>query len=659
MARNVHAEHNSFLNAFMQGYSFVDNIYARKQRQKQLEEELAYRRARQQRMDELVMERQRWSRDDRRLAAEQRERANAARAIMASPNPDLDLLQKEYGDLPFVTEWLMGENEKNELQGYLEDANVAQPGFAAQVQGAAQGAGQAQAPPPDNSPQNAAMQAAIAAVPPAPGAVPEPKFAPGMTMDQLNDAVQTGEMTEAEAREYRDQKDDMKVWSTDTPSQAAARATRREKLRQASSNARVAEDIAASFADVNDPSGDVYRDWAPRQAVDWYHNNRSNIKDPALLEKTDNRMRERVVKTVNAADAIMRDLEIPHDSNEYRAAARDYSKAMGLAQAMGLSRKPDELAGADNRGVSRRNTAMLDNTIAQAAQGTFPPLPGNPDKHRADMAVANRGNSGVRVSKKYADAAYGLLSRKIIDLNIYSTMMRTGAPLGQILAAQGIDQKIVQGDPGKDTFLQYIDPATGMLTRKLIIPARKIPSLKDMQEASRNTFDDDALAHLYNNIAPIYNTDEDKQRGKRLVKTFIEDMAGHELTARAEGYSFRNLNDAATLFRRWNDMHVLSDAYNRENDGIMGWSWTDFTPEFTTEYGTINENIFNRNFDTVAKQVIEEQGLKTTGGTPVQLTPLKNQFVSDEQIAGLRLNFPELTQGKTDEDIRAALARGE
>lgn len=656
MPRNQYAVNNSFLNSFMQGYSFIDNIQRNKRREKRLEEQLAIRNQRQARMDELVYEQRRFLKDDRSRAATMRERDAEARAIMATESPDVEAL-RDYTDVPGVSDFIRQELERTGRKADVETSFAGDPSFQQQVQGAAQQQQPAAPGDPTDPTQlpSTAVQGGNLGVDPSvppPNAMQRPGvqelITKDMTADQINEAVRNKTMTEEEAREQFALRDIDDLGQSANAYERALkkriRDKRDEKLAGARDQIANADRIAESFTDLQDRDGDIYRNWTPQQAADWYHENRSNISDPKVRENMDKQMEERIASSLNASRSIMMDDNIPTESNEFRNAQRRYAKGLGLVQAVTTSRQPDELAGSDNRGVSRRNTAMIDNTITAAGQGRPAPMPGNPNKHRADMAIASRGNASTRVGKKYADAAYGLLSRGIIDINVYGAMIKTGAPLGDILAAQGISQKIVQGDPSKDTFIDTINP-DGTVSRKLIIPARKIPSAKDLKDQYRNTFGGAAIDHLYNHLSKSYNTDDDPDRGVRTVNSFIADMAPNEASARANGYSYENLNDIAMLYQRWADAHVIEDVYNRELSG----GWFD-KPTFSQTYGSIDQRIFDRSFDQDVQQVIQDEGLETSGGNELRLTGLKE--IGGAEVGFLRQQFPNETAQMSDMQIR-------
>lgn len=651
----------------MQGYSFVDEIKARNRREKRLEEELAHRRARQERMDSIVYENQRFNREDRQRQATARSRDIEARSIQAAPGQtDLDALE-EYVDVPWVADFIRKERAARKAKGEFETAFQGDPNYRGGLQQQASDAAQ---PPPDpNDPTQLGTTQVIGGAtgvdPVAPAPSVRPPDVPDLTRDQLKEQVLTGKMPEEEAMQIRNERmadpgsrstllgitPDNMPGSPEYRDLAKAKQERANKQIAAVQETRAAERIAKSFADINDASGDVYRNWSPQQATQWYHQNRNNIEDPILQRDMDQVMLPRTEKMLNATRAIMDDRNVPVDSQEFRNAQRNHAKALGLREAMATQRDPAALAGDDGRGPSRRNRAMLDNMSKEAADSPRSPLPGHPDKHRADMTVANRGDSGTRVGRAYKNAAYGLLSREVIDVGVYNTMINTGAPLGEILAAQGIKTEIVQGSPTQDTFIQRTGP-NGVISRELIIPARKVPTAKEQADLARNNFGGAAVKHLYERLAPTYNTDSDKERGTRLVNTFIRDMSINEAKARAAGYSFNNLADLNLLFARWNDMHVVRDIYNREVSNRKFWF---DKPTYTQAYGQIDERIFDRNFDTKLRQMITEEKLTTPSGAPIRLTGLKD--ISAADVEYVMSVAPEATAGMSPEQVAELIAQ--
>lgn len=632
----------------MSGYGFVDNIQARKRQEKRLEEELARRNARQARMDDIVYEDQRFQREDRQRLANFRERGREAAAIMASPNPNLEVLGKDYSDIPGVLDFI----EKGRLQGHLETGFAGDPNYQAPAAGGL--ANQAQAAADPNAPGTMTVNAqdqtmGVAPVAPEAGAMTPDLVNSDLTADQINEQVQTGAISEAEGRRLFKIREQNALFQPFDSAQRALNKNERDRRRRAQKKAgetiSAVDNIAEAFVDLGDNDGDVYRDWSPGQATEWYHDNRENVSDPVVRQKLDSLMEDRVLSNMEASRAIMLDDNIDTASSEFRNAERKFAESLGLADAMAIERNPAELVGADSRGVSRRNTAMVEGMITEAGKGRQTMAPGSPDRHRANMTIALRGNNSTRIGKKYQNAAYGLLANGVIDINTYATMMRSGAPLGQILASQGIDSKIVQGSPDKDTFIEYKDPVTGLMRRDLIIPARKVLSASEMEERYRNTWGGDAVNHLYNHVAKTMNTENEPKRGERLVNTFLADLAGHEATARANGYSFQNRNDAMLLFRRYSDMHVMRDVYNRE----VSDSWWRDKPTFSQAYGNIETRIFDRNFDQQMQGIVEEHELETASGNQLRLTPLKE--VGGAEIEWLRDQFPDQTRRLSDAQI--------
>ena len=496
-------------------------------------------------------------------------------------------------------------------------------------------------------------QQPVQAIPPAESRVPAPPKA-HVTQDQLNAGVQNGEISEEEAVAIRNEQKQggflSRVADTLVTELFDAEAGAPSERLKAADQARLEEqdidttnDIAKSFVDMNDEGGDAYRNWSPAMATDWYSRNRNTIDEDTRI-KMDTMMQDRITKTLDNSRTIMDSAEI--GSAEWRAAERNAGKALGLSQEMELSRDPAAIAGVQGN-LPRSNSQLMTSTIDAAAAGHPLPVPQDPNTTRANVTIAERGAPGKNLTPAYRNAAYGLLRARMIDMDIYTSMMRTGAPLGQIMAARGIKTKFTQTDPSRDTWMEYTD-ANGNVQRQLVIPARKVPSASDMEKQYRNTFAGPALNHL-GGLAKIYNTKDDPQRGERLISAFMADMTANEQMARSSGYDFGNINDVNILFQRWNDFHVLARSYDREMTGFFGTG-----PTFSQRYGSIDSRIFDRNFDNQMREVIEEEGLETEGGNPVRLTPLKS--ISAEEVQFIRSQFPTETQGMSNEEIAAIAA---
>jgi hypothetical protein len=305
------------------------------------------------------------------------------------------------------------------------------------------------------------------------------------------------------------------------------------------------------------------------------------------------------------------------------------------------------MAGVDSRGLPKNNEALVNSTIAQAASGTGLSLPANPNTTRADMTVLQRGQKGARVSDRYQQALYRALQSGMIDLSMYEQGLRTGAPIGQLYAAKGITQETVDIDPEKDLYVQTTNP-DGSISLTLAVPARKLKSADDLANSARNTIGEGGLRYAENYVK-IFNTDDDPNRGKRVLQSFIETIAANESKARTGGYDLSNVNDVALLLQRYGDITQFKDAYNQEF--FVNWN---FSPDFTQDYGSIADVMFDPNANL--QQVVQEEGLKDFRGETLEVAPLRPR--NPEIYNAIRQQRPDFANA-SDEEIEAALQAAE
>ena len=660
MAYNRYGVANSFTSAFMRGYGFIDDIQRRNRQEKRLEEELERTRARQDRADEIRDEIHGFTLEDREMLADLRQRGKAARALMASPEPNLEMLQKEYSDIPGVLEFIQKEQFRTEGQQFAEQAFAGDPSFQSRVQQAAaaaqgQGGGVAQdaTPPPedDNTMRvTGGGTRGIDPIPTTPDRIPDKPA--HITQTELKNRVLNGEMSEEEAAAVRDEQNKDRLARgfdpiLDRARLSKERAKKAEELGKAKSQVEWANDVAAAFADINNVDGDELRAWEPSRAVAWYHDNRESLTTENQVAM-DKMMESRVRTTLETAFEIIDNPDVEIGGAAFRAAQRQAGQALGIAQAMATERDAPAIAGVDSRGVPRNNTQLVDATVEAAGQGRPQPLPSHPAKVQMDMLVANRAQKGAKLSKAYTDAAYGMLSRGMIDIGLYSQMLNTGAPLGTLMAARGMKMQYTQTDPSKDTWMQVTMP-DGTVQRKLVIPARKVPSQKDLEAQARNLLHGDALKSL-TSYASTYNTKDDPDRGTRTVASFMADMAANETAARSAGYDFGNILDVNSLYQRWMDFHVLEKAYDRQ----LSVEW-GFAPTFSQQYGSVDSRLFDRSLDY--QKIIDEEGLETPGGNPIRITPLKPlsgaQISALQQLPGMEGMSPAQIQEIYDQQLEA------
>ena len=629
----------AFVNSFMQGFSFIDDINSRKRQEQKLDQRLAeeaedrkiQREIQRQGLAERGQDRAN-SLLDRQERKRNEQRQRDANAILADPNADPEELM-QFADLPGVSAILRQQGIDVRDQADLQ-ALQGGGGLSQQITGDA---------PPPAAEQPAvtgglSQQVQAATLPDALGVGPE-----RMTKRDLDDIART--QGGAAAMQARDAEEEIRALDVQPGDEALIssgprgdRVTtvgqqRRDRIkeRQKGERGQINKEWGG-FLDIEDRTGDQLRTLNPNFLTAKYFDDRSNISDPNVRQQVDARMAPTITETINTQQEIITNAD--PGSRDDRNARRKLSEAYGLANEIGISYQPLTAAGVDDRGLPLNNVnpALTDSVIQQTQEAAGTPLPPHPNMTRADTTMINRGTAGNRVNQRFATAAFRQYKNGRLTFAQYDSLMRTGnLPAGQA--------KISQTDPKKDTWMTYTNPNTGQLVRQLVVPARD-PE-KDAQRG-RNLIDDEGLAHI-NRIGAAYDTKDDPTRGIRLSNSFISALAQNENRARQMGYDLSNVNDVGVLFERWTQLHVIRDQYNDEwfNNG-------QFNPDFTEDYGELDEALFNRAVD----QEVDRASIADFGGTADPLTELKQRDPAIYQ--NIREGAPEFANA-SDEEIEQAL----
>jgi hypothetical protein len=610
----------------MRGFSFVDDIQRRNRAERRLEEELTQQRARQNRQDKIAAEERAFVRGERQRVATERERRAEASRILADPNAPDELIE-EFADIPEVSAYLAGRRTDAQTRADLEAAIQGEgpaPGTVSQGNQATQ------------SPGGLAGQVEAAAVPESPLVTQ-----PHMTQREIQEVSFTDPEQAAAIRDQQELEKAQKIESRNQARLAGLRPNERpptpaEKAQAKKESERsIVESAWGAFGDANDPSGDSLRSLPAETLTSQYWEARSAIQDPEVLDNADRRMRPHIQETIQTQTQILTNPEINPNGLEARNATRKLSRAYGLANEIGVSYQPLRAAGVDARGLPiGTNAPLTDSVIASTQDAPGTPLPANPSTLRSDVTLVNRGARGQRVSERLAQAAFRLYKGGRIDLNSYSSLIKTG----RLPAAA---PEIKQFDPEKDTWAVYPDGR-----RVLIAPARK---LDDSTIAGRNLISEEGLSQL-NRIASAFDTGDDDARGTRMMNSFIGAIEQNEQRASALGYRLDNVNDVISLFNRWTNLHVVRDAYNDEwfADGRVN-------PDFTNVYGSLDDLLLNPDID---QQFIEDRNLRVPGTTTAGLGGQEPsvQDVRDRApgfFDAARQSFPEFSNS-SDEEIDAA-----
>jgi hypothetical protein len=251
------------------------------------------------------------------------------------------------------------------------------------------------------------------------------------------------------------------------------------------------------------------------------------------------------------------------------------------------------------------------------------------------MTMINRGTNG-RISERFAQAAYRQYKNARINRAEYESLIQTGH--------LPVDSKITQTDPTQDTYMTVTMP-DGTTSRQLIVPGRNLQDPKDVNTSHRNLINDDGLKHVLR-LTTAYNTPDYPTRGTDLMNSFIVALSVNEGRARQLGYDLSTINDVGLLFQRWTDLHVVRDAYNDE------WMLNGRrSPDFTADYGRLDEALFNELIDDVVETgELEIPGTSNALGLGGQSPSLLNLKERDGSVYDkIRRDAPEFRprQGET------------
>lgn len=641
------AQLNTFTNSFMRGFSFVDDINARRRRERTLEEELANRRAQQERQNRIQDEELAFLAEERGRAATDRERGASARSLLSDPNVPLEQLQ-EFSDIPEVSQAIRQRTLSNQEEA---DLGVL---FGGQRLGG-------------GAPQAAPAPAAVAAEPgaavgdqPAFGGQPLPlpgdRFAKAdpaqrlTTLDLQRMADEDPQAAQEAARlqqenEARDGDRQVSIGTGPMGEDEFRPAPNREEIdRERARAARNQLDADYElFLDVENREGDEIRGLPPATLTGQYFSDRNSVSDD-VRSRMDRRMRAPITETITNQREILSDPDLP--PQEQRAATLRLNRAVSLAQEIGVDYKPLKQTGVDARGLPNNNAnpALTQSVLQNAAEQPGTPLPQNPQRQRADETIVNRGTSSRRISERFAQASYRLLKGGRITWDQYESLMTTGK-----LPSSAPEIKAFA--PDQDIF--SIDPRSGQM--RLVRKGKPQLTAKEREAAlkgrsGRNLVDEDGLDYV-NNLAKGYDTEDDPNLGRKLVDGFLMTIQQNEQGLRDRGRDLSSVNDVAWAWSRYLDVMNFEGAYNDE----LFYNGR-FTPEFSEDFGTVSQAFLDPRLDeAVASGEFEDP---RTGETVRSVAPLPGQQTigSSSVYNQIRQQFPQLANA-TDQEIEAELQR--
>lgn len=640
MAKNKYGVANSFSSAFMQGFSFIDDIHRRRRADERLEEELARNRRRQDIADERQSTLFRQSQDDRTSRLTNEQRLREASSLLADPNVS-DAELEQYADIPQVSAFLAGRRKEAEQ---LEDVSAV---FGQQPGGAP--AGQ----PPGNQvaqqPGGLAAQVEAAALPangPQPtmteAEIQELSFTDPAAAAVIRDEQAVQREREAEGRRQAGEAQTRARAAGLRPGERAMTPFEQEEAarqRQEESEATQATAQWRAFGDVNTAGHDSINSLPSGTLVAQYWDGRSQIDDPQVVADADRRMRPHITNTINETRAVLADPNLDPNSMDARRATRHLQRAMGLAQELNVSYSPLREGGVDSRGLplNGNNPALTNNAIAAAQSGPGTPIPNSPSRTRADMTVVNRGTRGNRLTERQTQAAFRLYKGGLLPLDSFTHYMQTGR-----LPSSAPEVKFEQFDPERPVYANV----NGHL--QMVLPPSRISD--EELNRSRNLFGDEGLSML-NRLASAYDTPDDPQGGTRMIQAFRQAVSFNEKAISGRQMRLNNVNDVERLWRYWTDINVIRDAYNDEVfvDGRIN-------PDFNQVYGDMNEVFMDPRFN---QEFIEERNLRVGGTTTAGLggdefsvmeVPPRDPALYDR----IRREAPEFANA-TDQEIETVL----
>lgn len=627
-------------NAFIRGFSFIDDINSRRRQEKKLDERLAQedadrdiqRKIQQQQLAErgadrataILSEQERKRKEQRQIEAN---------TLLSDPNTDPEVL-REYADVPGVAAILRQEGitARDDAQRRADLEQLIPQGG----QQLGDEVTEPEAEVPSNqglSSQGLGSQIQAAQLP---GAIDAPPVA--FTSRDLETIAETEGLAAAVAA--RDQAN-----AAIAAANPADRRTFRgmERAQKEKDQKREAMDEVnkqwASFVDIADTTGDALRNTNANIQTAKYFADRNSIADPETQRKIDKVIQPAITETINTQNEILANVE--PQSIEATNARRKLSQAYGLSNAINGSFSPTAAAGVDDRGLPiGGNRVLTDSVIEQGRSGPIASLPSNPDQRRADVTVLTRGVTGNRINDRFALAAFRRYKNGDINFEQYESLMTTGA----LPVAAPI---FTQEDPRKDTI--RTDPDG---TRHVVQFARS----PDKNNSGRNKFTDEGLAHVERQ-SKAYDTEDDLNRGLSVANSFYSWTNDHESELTSRGYDFTNTGDVASLLNIFGNQYIIR---NQLDDEVFFQG--DFLPSFEDRYGPLGDAVFNPRFqqdfgDSPEGKANRESITDFFGEDPITFQRLKEaQPIGNlARYQEIRRLHPTETAEMSNEDIEAEL----
>jgi hypothetical protein len=394
--------------------------------------------------------------------------------------------------------------------------------------------------------------------------------------------------------------------------------------------------------DINDSSGDLFRNLPPSQQVSSYFNDRSALT-PELQAQGDRLMSGHIDSVIAENRAVVSDPEADPNSREYRAAKRKLNEAYGLVNARN-NYKPLAANGVSAKGLPvGRNQALTDAVLAGSQEQPGNTAPASVSQARAEDRVLERGPQNGRVTEAFASAAWRKYKRGQITWPEYESLINTGR-----MPTTG-ETDFKQYDPKDGPVWAITKRSDGSYSWKKIIEGQE--DLEDQATRLRNLIEGDAKDSIERWGEDLAEELKTGKNGSKYTLEFFAMLNTHEAQARARGYDYGNLADVASLWKRYSQLHTISQSIE---DELVYRGQLDTSFEET--YGLTIEDALFAPLDRTDLDELEvrDSTFMGMGGDQVQLNRLKSY--DPNLIAAIQRDFPQY-RDLSPQEIEAILSK--
>lgn len=653
---------NAFMQGFQQGYGFVDDIYARKRAEARLDQRL--REERNQRtwqrerigaidaQQQVDRERRRQTEDELRSRQLQYDEANKALASVR-PGDYNGAIQAlgPYAHLPEVSSKIAEIRDAQQQQTddrMIAEAGATDPGLAAGAAGIA-GGGQQQAPagPADPGARMRADGSVVYPNAPTPPGDPIAAQAQQLSTEQLEQIAMTNPQEAARIRDEQTARNEQ-FRSPDQPRLSATggglpryTSEREQQITKARDQRELTRQNWSAQLDINDSSGDLFRSRPPSQQVSAYFNDRSALSKEQQAQG-DKMLSGQIDAVIAENKAIVSAPDVDTNSREYKAAKRKLNEAYGLVNARN-GYKPLAANGVSAQGLPvGRNRALTDAVLegSQAQPGN--PAPATTAQARAEDRVLERGPQNGRITEAFASAAWRKYKRGQITWPEYESLIRTGR-----LPTTG-ETDFKQYDPKDGPVWAITKRIDGSYSWKKIIEGQE--DLEYQAARLRNLIEGDAKGSIDKWGEDLAEELGTGKNGSKYTQEFFAMLGTHEAQARARGYDYGNLADVASLWKRYSQLHTISQAIDEELV-YRG----QYDTSFEETYGLTIEDALFTPLDRTDLDELEahDSTFMGMGGDPVQLNRLKSY--DPGLLSAIRRDYPQY-RDLSDQELEAILS---